>query len=139
MITLEDYFMGRDTTHAEELASTMRTAAAETVERVNRLIMALEADGIPLDVSQKTKSLVVSGWRPQSINSTTPGAAIRSKHIYCLACDLYDPGGFIDDWCISNQRKLEEIGLWLEHPSATKNWSHVQIVPPNSKTRVFYP
>jgi hypothetical protein len=57
------------------------------------------------------------------------------------ACDLFDPEGDIDDWAMSEpgQKVLTDLGLWLEHPSATKGWRHVQSIPPMSKRRVFYP
>ena len=34
---------------------------------------------------------------------------------------------------------LKDLGLWLEHPAATKGWAHVQTKPPRSGRRVFYP
>ena len=139
MISTEDYYMGRQNSHADELSSTMREAAGMTVQRVNALLLALDADQIPQEINPKTGTIISSGWRPQSINNATPGAAIRSKHLYCLACDLFDPDGMIDNWCMEHQNKLAEIGLWLEHPSATKGWCHVQVVAPRSGSRVFYP
>lgn len=135
IITIADFFMGRDKSHANELTPEIRRNAAETVKRVNQLLV---ASGI--------KSSVNSGWRPEGVNASTPGAAKKSKHMLGLACDLSDSDGKLDRWCMANQHRLATIGLWLEHPSATKNanrfgegWCHVQTVPPKSGNRVFYP
>ena len=137
-ISLDDYYMGRIDRFGGELDDQKRAAAAETVTRVNKLIKAAAADGVVLE-KNRTGSPVNSGWRPLAINQGTANAAPRSKHIQCLACDLHDPEGDIDEWCMANQDKLAEIGLWLEHPSATKGWCHVQIVAPRSGSRVFFP
>ena len=88
-----------------------------------------------------SKQLHNSGWRPPAVNAATPGAALRSKHMLCQAIDVHDPEGLIDNWLMTPQGQdaLTKIGLWLEHPSATKGWSHWQTVPPGSGNRVFYP
>ncbi len=128
MITMRDYFMGRDVTHAVELTEELQTNAAETVRRVNALFVAFgEERGVR------------SGWRPRGINANTPGAAVNSKHMTCQACDLMDDDGDLDEWALDNPQVLVDIGLWQEHPSATKGWAHFQIVPPKSGKRVFYP
>lgn len=128
MITLEDYFMGRDVEYAEELTDELRDNARETVERANAL---LARAGLDRSVN--------SGWRPAAVNATVPNAAKRSKHMQCLAIDLDDDDGALDAWCMAHLDVLKEIGLWLEHPSATPRWCHLQIVPPRSGNRVFYP
>ena len=56
----------------------------------------------------------------------------------CKACDLEDVDGKLDKWCMDNLHILAEIGLWLEHPSATKTWCHIQTVPPKSGKRVYF-
>lgn len=137
-ISLDDYWMGRIEKYGSELDDAKRGAAAETVARVNKLIKMMADAGVVLE-KNRHGSPVNSGWRPLAINQGTANAAPRSKHIQCLACDLHDPEGELDEWCMANQDKLAEIGLWLEHPSATKGWCHVQIVAPRSGNRVFYP
>jgi hypothetical protein len=137
-ISMDDYWMGRIEKYGAELDDQKRAAAKETVERVNKLIALAAADGVVLEKNRHGTG-VNSGWRPLAVNQGTSNAAPRSKHIHCLACDLHDPDGDLDDWCMKNQDKLEAIGLWIEHPSATKGWCHVQIVPPRSGARVFYP
>ena len=128
MITLKEYFQGRDEQFANELTSELRVNAEVTVARVNALLSHFGQDRI-----------VNSGWRPRAVNSATLGAAIKSKHMTCEACDLQDADGDLDDWCMDNLQILEELRLWLEHPASTKGWTHVQIVPPKSGKRVFYP
>jgi hypothetical protein len=135
MITLKQFYMGRDVTYAAVLTDEIRTNAEVTVGRVNALLNAFGES-----------RAVNSGWRPAEINQATVGAAKRSKHMLGMACDIEDQDGRLDDYCMNNLNVLEQIGLWLEHPSATRNpnryghgWCHVQIVPPKSGRRVFYP
>lgn len=140
MIDLDDYFMGRDRTHALLLSTELRRNAARTVEVTNALLVLANGAGVTLEASPRTGSIVTSGWRPPDINAATPGAAVRSLHMTCEAVDLYDPDGDLDDWLLSSaDTVLKDLGLWLEHPSATKGWAHVQLKPPKSKRRVFYP
>lgn len=139
MITLADYWMGRDESHEHALTETIRANARETVHRVNALLAMMMADGVPLEASQRSGSLVNSGWRPPEVNASVAGAAPKSKHMSAQACDLYDPEGLLDDWAVEHPEALAELRLWLEHPSATKGWCHVQTVPPRSGRRVFYP
>lgn len=138
-ITLAQYLMGRDISHGLMLSTDLRREAQRTVEVVNKLL--LRVTGVTWDISPRTGSIVSSGWRPPDVNAGTPGAAPRSKHLLCRAVDLYDPDGDIDEWCMSTagQAAMTEVGIWLEHPSATKGWSHWQTVPPGSGRRVFYP
>lgn len=139
MITLADYWMGREDDHEHALTPAIRANARETVLRVNALLAMMMADGIPLEASPRTGTLVASGWRPPEINAHIPGAAPRSRHLTAQACDLYDPEGLLDDWCLDHPDALAELGLWMEHPGATKGWCHVQITPPRSGRRVFFP
>ncbi len=134
MITMAEYWMGREREYPQDLTDAIRENAEKTVERANFLLQAF---------SQSTKDYFVrrvnSGWRPPSLNAKTPGAALRSKHMTGEAIDIADPDGDLDDWCIRNPTVMADIGLWQEHPASTKGWCHVQIVPPKSGNRVFYP
>ena len=133
MITLEAYWKGRDTEYADELTEEIKTNAAETVRRVNELLALAEAD------TGYVFAEVASGWRPAQVNDATRNAATGSKHLTAEACDVRDPHGALDVWCVQNQDKLAEIGLWLELPKATPNWTHLQTVPPRSHNRIFIP
>ena len=129
MLTLADYFMGRELLHCEELTPQLRLNAACTVARANRL----------LSMASATTWVINSGWRPRAINACIPNASPRSRHITCEAIDLGDDDGALDAWCMSHLHALAALGLWLEHPRATPGWCHVQTVPPRSGRRVFDP
>ena len=132
MITLADYFMGRDREYASELTEELRINAGRMVARANLL---LSRAGL--------ERRVTSGWRPAAVNAAVENAAKESRHIVCLAIDIEDGDGALDAWCMANPRALEDIGLWLGHPSATPRWCHVQVVPYRSwvpgKPRHFHP
>jgi hypothetical protein len=134
VITLDDYWMGRDKTYAADLTADIARAAAITVQRANALLAEFRFD--TGDVEQRK---VNSGWRPPEVNKGTPGAALRSKHMTGEAVDIADPDGHLDEWCLSHLDTLARLGLWLEHPSATKNWCHVQTCAPRSGNRCFFP
>lgn len=138
-ITVSDYFMGRDAAHGAELTDAIKRNAAVTVHRVNKLLARAAAGGVAIEANPVTGTPVSSGWRPAAVNAATPGAAPRSKHMSAEACDVFDPDGDLDDWCMSHPDVLEECQLWLEHPSATKGWCHLQTIPPRSGKRAFFP
>lgn len=139
IITVADYLMGRETIYPMEFTIGIKANAELTVDAVNGLLARLEKAGIPLEVNPQTKTIVSSGWRPPQINNQVKNAAVKSKHMTAQACDLYDPEGLIDDWLMDNLPADSTLGLFMEHPSATKGWSHVQIIPPKSGKKVFYP
>lgn len=134
-ITMEQFWMGR-----EDAAVTdeMREDAQTTVDRANDL---LQRSGIEPTDAGNGFGCVESGYRPAAINAATPNAAKNSQHMRCRAIDISDHDGELDEWLISDvgQRVMQQIGLWSEHPSATKGWAHVQTVPPKSGRRTFYP
>lgn len=133
------FYRGRDKVYANQLTPELRANADTTLLRVNALIAMMWGDGITLEASPITLTPVASGWRPVAINAATPGASARSLHITCEAIDLYDPEAEIDNWCMKHLIELQELGLWLEHPAATKGWCHLQTRAPRSGNRVFYP
>jgi hypothetical protein len=134
MITLKDYWMGRDAEYAHELTDEIRANAQVTVERANLLLTAFT-----IATNDTEQRHVNSGWRPPAVNAVTPGAAPKSKHMTGQAIDIADPEGDLDQYCLDHLLVLQKIGLWLEDPSSTKGWCHVQCVPPKSMKRVFYP
>lgn len=141
MITLADYWMGRDAEYPMAMTPQIAKDAALTVDLANKLLVLANIAGVRASLNPRTRTVVSSGWRPATVNAATPGAAPNSKHMTGQAIDLYDPEGEVDEWLMTpdGQRALEDIGLWLEHPSATKGWAHVQTIPPRSRNRVFYP
>lgn len=143
MILMSDYWMGRDRTHALALSTEIRRNAEVTVRLANELLALARRDAITLEVHPRHGALVSSGWRPPAINAGTAGAAVNSRHLTGQAIDVYDPDGDLDEWCLAQadlaDGALARLGLWLEHPAATKGWCHLQTVPPRSGRRVFYP
>lgn len=140
-VTLHDYWMGRDKLYPLELSTEVLKNAELTVDLVNKLLTRAAQAGVSLPMGPNTKSHFSSGWRPHSVNATTKRAAVRSLHITGQAADIYDPIGALDKWLMTadGQKALTELGLWMEHPSATSSWSHVQTKPPRSGRRVFHP
>lgn len=111
-----------------ELTTEMRGNAARTVAAaINLLARFGQQRGLR------------SGWRPRAFNSMVPNAKVASLHLTCEAIDLDDEDGELRDFCMANLGTLESLGLWMEHPASTKGWCHVQIKPPKSGKRVFYP
>lgn len=140
-ITLADYFMGRREEHPLALSPEIERNAFLTVGLANKLLTQAASYGVTVDLHPVNKSPVSSGWRPPAVNANTPNAAPNSKHMTGQAIDIYDPDGDLDEWLMSGegQSALAALGLWMEHPSATKGWSHLQTIPPRSGRRVFYP
>jgi hypothetical protein len=141
VISLHDYWIGRDRQFPMAMSPDLEHNAAIMVELANKLLVLAHSAGITLPTNPHTGSVVSSGWRPASINAATPNAAPNSKHMTGQAIDLYDPDGDLDEWLISadGQKVMADLGLWHEHPSATKGWAHVQSLPPRSGRRTFYP
>lgn len=136
MITLSQFFMGRDKTFASALTPEIVKNAEDLLSRVN-FLMAIFYTTNPAAHSRG----VNSGWRPPKLNATVPGAAAHSHHMTGKAIDLGDDDGTLDAWLMSmpGQKALVDARLWMEHPSATPRWTHLQSVPPGSGRRVFNP
>jgi Peptidase M15 len=130
MITPQDYWMGRDDEYPLAMTPQIQANAYTTVALANALLAVF---------GQGRK--VNSGWRPPAVNAATPNAAPMSKHMTGQAIDLADPEGDLDDWLMSAEGHdtMKQLGLWHEHPAATKGWAHLQTVPPRSGNRTFYP
>lgn len=139
MITVAEYMMGRDVSHALECSPGILRNAARTVEIVNALLVLAKGAGVTIR-SRPDGTLVNSGWRPPSLNARTSGASANSLHMTAEAVDLHDPNGAIARWCMSgSHRALSDLGLWIEHPDFTPGWCHLQTRPPRSGSRVFRP
>jgi hypothetical protein len=135
MITIEQYFMGRDEQFPDECTATIRLNAAETVRRTNQLkqLAAIRDEFVFVEPE------VASGWRPLAVNDATSHAATHSRHITAEALDTHDPERLFARWCLRNLNELEQIGLWMEDPRWTPHWVHLQTVPPLSGHRVYIP
>lgn len=141
MVTLDHY--AGEWKSSKDWSAEVIANATKLLLSVNGLMKIAEDNGIVFPVNPRTGSHVsgetYGGFRPQSC----PIGAPQSKHKRGLAVDLYDPHGDIDDWCMQNEDKLKQYGIWIEHPSKTVHWSHWQCVKYGSyvegKHRWFYP
>lgn len=126
MISLDDYFMGRQQKYRRELTAEVKRNAPETVRRANALLDAFYADN-PGAATRR----VNSGWRPPSLNRTVPGAASNSPHMTGQGIDLSDDDEELDDWLMSpnGEKVLRELKLRHEHPAYTARWSHIDTRP----------
>lgn len=137
MITLNEYVgphrESPDWTPTREQNATKLLAACAALEEEAR------ADGVEFPINPATHSGVsgqtFGGFRPQDC----PQGATNSSHKEGQAVDRYDPGNKIDAWCMAHQDRLVVHGIYIEHPSATPNWSHWTTRRPGSGNRVFYP
>lgn len=126
MITAADILMGRDKTYP--LSEGLKTNLHNLVKAVNMLEMICPYAFV-----------VSSGYRPPAINAKVARAAPNSAHAVCMAVDLADKDGTLDQWCLDNLKELEIIGLFLEDPKNTPGWCHLTTRAPKSGNRVFKP
>ena len=137
MLTLEDY-VG---THANspDWDTEMQENAERLCAAVNGLMMDMKLSGVNFRINPVTGSCVsgstFGGFRPKDC----PQGAANSSHKEALAVDLYDPLGEIDKWLLEHVDKLEEYGIYIEHPDDTQHWSHWSIKPPGSGRHIFKP
>lgn len=136
MITLEQFYKGRDKLYAAELTEEVRLNAEVTLKKANRLLEIFYAAN-----PKAHQRGCNSGWRPAAVNAATKNAAKKSHHMLCLAIDIEDDDEMLDKWLMTaeGQKALERCELWMEHPQATPRWAHVQTVSPRSGRRVFLP
>lgn len=128
MITLNDYWKGRDKEYPSDLTPEVTLHAEKLLIKVNQL---LEHFG-----EERTCN---SGWRPYTVQMKINPKSPNSKHITGDAIDLEDSDGKLKEWCVFNQDTLDLLGLWMEEPESTPSWVHVQQIPPKSGKRIFKP
>lgn len=139
MISLTDYWMGRDATHPLDMSPQIERNALLLLELVNKLLVIANTEGVRGKLHPKTGTVLSSGWRPPAVNAATPRAAKASLHMTGQAIDLYDPDEEIDAWLFRRTQVLIDIGLWVEHKDYTPRWAHLQSLPPPSRNRYFIP
>ncbi len=146
MITLADYFMGRDRTYQADLTPQVLANATKTVARANELLARAAADGVSASIDQMTKTHVASGWRPATVNSRTANAGAKSTHISARGIDVQDSKDrALARWCVMHQLAMAEVGIWMECPMWTGGidnadpWCHWQTEPPSSGRRIYIP
>ena len=127
-ITIDQYLKGRDITFAKDYEP-YKLNAIKTVETINKFL------------SNYSGNLIVSsGFRPAKLNNSTVGAATKSNHITCLACDIQDMNPFpLMQYVLNNLDLAKKLGIYFEDFRATPSWVHFAIIPPNSGKRIFKP
>lgn len=80
-----------------------------------------------------------SGYRSPEDQARINPKAPKSKHMECAAIDIGDKDHNFRYFCLNNLHHLVELGLYMEDPSSTYNWIHLQIIPPKSGRRIFLP
>lgn len=127
-LTLDKYLMGRD--KANPIDDEQRTNALHLLSRVNELLKQFyEETGAQARV-------ITSGYRPAAINAKAGGAK-KSKHMLCAAVDLSDADRKLAHWLTVDI--LDKYDLHMESATATPTWIHLQIFPPKSGKRIFFP
>jgi hypothetical protein len=135
MISFAQYF-GKWGGHPDATPDRQQNAQG-LLAKVNVLLVAAKDEGVPLPINPHTGSQVsgetLGGFRPQSCAIGAP----NSKHKTGHAVDVYDPTNAIDNWL--DDEKLEQFGLYREHPDSTRSWCHLSDVSPSSGRRTFQP
>jgi len=133
-ITPAEFYKGRDAQYPLDLTEEIKAFGRETLRRANSLLDVFYSAN-----PQAHRRSCNSGWRPPIINASVPNAAPKSKHMLAQAIDIEDDDGCLDAWCMSPEGRsaMIQIGLWLESPSSTPRWCHLQIVAPASGNRIF--
>ncbi len=140
MITLQDYWMGRDARYAAELMPEIMQNAELLIQRVGTLLERAAAENVNPGIDEETCTCVASGWRPKSVNDRTANASATSLHLKGMGVDLREaPGRALARFCLRNLDLLAELELWMEDPRWTPTWVHLQMAAPGSNDRVFVP
>lgn len=127
-ISKDELLKGRDQQYPNDYTQ-------EISDNLDRLL-------IPLNKIRDTwgkPMTVTSGWRPPSINSSTPGAALHSKHMQGLAADISDPDGSLWAWVLENLQLMKDLDIFMEDKRWTKGWLHFGLGQPSSGRRIFVP
>jgi hypothetical protein len=143
VITMPQYWMGRDKAYEQECTLEVRRNAVRIVGLANSVLELAALQSIEPDIDPHTGTPVSSGWRPASLNHAlerTSNAGTHSLHIIALAIDPRDhPDRRLARWCLRNLQALERLGLYMEDPRWTPTWVHWQALAPHSGKRVYIP
>lgn len=144
MITLEQYFGGKPHTQEEEDFATV------LLQRVNELCDEAQQNGnydaptCPNTGTQISGSYHGQGDGGFRLPTATTGRQ-NSSHKEAKAVDVFDPKGDLDKWLDgfedghNGNIKLEQYGLYREHPDSTPGWCHLTTRAPGSGHRTFIP
>ncbi len=127
-ISKDELLQGRDVKYASDYTQ-------EISDNLDKFLIPLNnirtAWGKPMTVN--------SGWRPPSINASTPGAAAHSKHEEGLAADISDVDGSLWAWVLENLQLMKDNDIFMEDRRWTKTWVHFGLGKPGSGHRIFVP
>lgn len=134
MITMEEILKK---TKFEDQSPEVQANLKDLLEKINKV---RSAYGKPMTVTSGFRSMDdhLRIYKEKSITDQSK-IPMKSKHLYGQAVDISDPKQELQSWCLANEAKLAEIGLWMEDFTATKNWCHFQTVAPKSGKRWFLP
>ena len=125
-ISVEEYLMGR--IKVEELTPEQVGNMNTLIPKINTL---LERYKRPLEMN--------SGFRTEEEQMRINPKAPKSKHTECAAIDIGDKDHNFRYWVLMHLDYLIELGLYMEDPSHTPTWVHLQCIPPKSGKRIFIP
>lgn len=128
LINLDKYLMGRHEQYPEHYTPTFKENAIKLIDKINALLDVLDVAG----------ATVSSGFRPPPINNKV-GGALHSHHQTCNAIDIFDPHRYLARKLLRNLEELERQGLYMESPTKTHGWVHLQQIAPKSGARIFQP
>lgn len=120
IITLEDLLTSSgkypERLQSKELTDTIKSNGIKLLNKVNPF---LEELGISI-------AKVSSGFRPSDVNKKIPNAAKASLHQSGFAIDIVDDSKqSLCKLIESKPELLKKYSLWMEHPDATKGWTHL--------------
>ncbi len=127
-ISKSELLMGRDQTYPNDYTQEISDNLDNFLIPINKI---RDVWGKPM--------IVNSGWRPPSINASTPGAATHSKHMLGLAADISDIDGSLWKWVLENLQLMKDLGIYMEDKRWTPGWVHFGFGPPASGQRIFVP
>lgn len=125
MITMEELLMKR--AKFEELPEELQKNGKDLLDKLNKFRKEYSK---PMYVS--------SGYRPPDINKAIGGGS-KSAHMSLQACDFKDADGKLKEFIAKDPTILERCDLYMEDPTYTKTWVHLQNRPAKSGNRIFKP
>lgn len=127
VITLKEYWKGRDKKYSKELTDEIIANAKNTLVCTNKLLALMAEDGV-----DTTDVGCNSGWRPAAVNAKY-SKDTASPHIYAQAIDLSDDVKALKAWVGKNPKKVLECGfVATETFSKSPTWLHLQTRKPLS-------
>jgi len=110
------------------------------MELLNRINKIRDAYGKPMIVTSGLRTIEhhLEIYKKKGITDVQK-IPMRSLHLSGRAVDISDPKRELQKFITANVPLLESVGVWCESFVFTKNWCHLQSVPPLSGRRFFVP